>query len=157
MVNSLSKNMGMSGWRLGYVMASPKVTDDILKLNQHLVTCAPTILQEYSATYFDEIRGAVLPQIRAVVEKRERVRRVMDRLGLETMSGASTFYFFVDIKAAKMDSEEYAERLFAEHGIAVVPGKYYGESTNRFIRIGVGTESEERIEAALVKIRGTLR
>jgi aspartate aminotransferase/aminotransferase len=73
------------------------------------------------------------------------------------MSGASTFYFFVDIKASGLGSEEYAERLLREHAIAVVPGKYYGESTNRFVRIGVGTESEERIEAALQKIRATLR
>ncbi|MGH7295181.1 MAG: pyridoxal phosphate-dependent aminotransferase [Polyangiaceae bacterium] len=156
-VNSLSKNMGMSGWRIGYVIGHEKLLADVLKLNQHLVTCAPTVLQMYCDTYFEEIRRCVAPQIRAVVEKRERVRGVMDRLGLRAMSGAATFYFFVDIAASGLDSETYAERLLRDRSIAVVPGRYYGESTDRYVRIGVGTEPEARIEAALLQIRDTLR
>jgi aspartate aminotransferase/aminotransferase len=155
-VNSFSKNMGMSGWRLGYLLAHEKLLADVLKLNQHIVTCAPTVLQMYCDTYFREIRGCVAPQIRAIVEKRERIQRVMDRLGLRTMSGASTFYFLVDVMPSGLRSEEYAERLLRDHAIAVVPGRYYGESTDRFVRVGVGTESEARIEAALEKIRETL-
>lgn len=154
-VNSLSKNMGMSGWRLGYMLASDALTNDVLKLNQHLITCAPTVLQLYCEQYFSELRACVAPQIRAVVEKRERLRGVMSRLGLRVMEGASTFYFFIDIAMSGLDSEAYAERLFEDHGIAVVPGRYYGASTDRFVRIGVGTESEERIEAALVKMRAS--
>ena len=155
-VNSLSKNMGMSGWRLGYLFADESVVADALKLNQHLVTCAPTVLQLYCERYFEEIRSCVAPQIDAVVRKRKRVRGVMDRLGLEAMSGGSTFYFFIDIRASGLDSEAYAERLFQEKGIAVVPGKYYGESTDRFVRIGIGTEPEERIHAALEEVRASL-
>ncbi len=156
-VNSLSKNMGMSGWRLGYMITNEKLLADALKLNQHLITCAPTVLQLYCEKYFEEIRRCVAPQIVDVVNKRERMRAVMDRLGLETMSGTSTFYFFIDIKASGQGSEEYAERLLRERAIAVVPGKYYGESTNRYVRIGIGTEPEERIEAALAQIRDSLR
>ena len=37
-VNSLSKNMGMSGWRLGYVLTHERLLEDILKVNQHLIT-----------------------------------------------------------------------------------------------------------------------
>lgn len=155
-VNSLSKNMGMSGWRLGYMLAGDALTHDVLKLNQHLITCAPTILQLYCEQYFDDLRRCVAPQIRAVVEKRERLRGVMSKLGLTTMNGASTFYFFVDIAMSGLDSEAFAERLFQEHGIAVVPGRYYGASTDRFVRIGVGTESEPRIEAALARMRAML-
>ena len=156
-VNSLSKNMGMSGWRLGYMLAHEKVLADALKLNQHLVTCAPTVLQLYCDAYFDDIRRCVAPQIDAVVKKRERVRAMIERFGLEAMSGSSTFYFLVNIAASGLDSEEYADRLLREKAIAVVPGKYYGESVNRFVRIGIGTESEERIEAALAVISASLR
>ena len=156
-VNSLSKNMGMSGWRLGFLLAGERLLADMLKLNQHLVTCAPTVLQLYCDAYFEDIRRAVRPQVRAVVEKRERVRGLMARLGLEAMGGASTFYFLVDIKASGLGSEAYAERLLHERSIAVVPGRYYGATTDHFVRVGVGTESEERIEAALVQIRETLR
>lgn len=156
-VNSLSKNMGMSGWRLGYLLAHERLVADVLKLNQHLITCAPTLLQMYCDVHFDEIREAVAPQLRAVVEKRERLSRFMRELGLETMNGASTFYFMVDIRASGLDSERYAERLLRERSIAVVPGRYYGASTDHWVRVGIGTESEERIQAALVQMRETLR
>jgi aspartate aminotransferase/aminotransferase len=155
-VNSLSKNMGMSGWRLGYVLANARLTNDILKLNQHIVTCAPTILQMYCDRYWDEIRRCVAPQVRAVVEKRGRIASTMDRLGLRTMNGASTFYFMLDIRASGLDSETYAERLLRERAIAVVPGRYYGASTDGFVRAGIGTESEARIASALAQIKDTL-
>ena len=125
-------------------------------MNQHLITCAPTILQIYCDRYFDDISRCVAPQVRAVVEKRERLRAVIARLGLEVMGGASTFYFMLDIKASGLGSEAYAARLLHEHGIAVVPGRYYGTSTDGFVRLGIGTEPEPRIEAALTQIRMTL-
>ena len=156
-VNSLSKNMGMSGWRLGYVLANERRSNDVLKVNQHLVTCAPTILQMYCDTYWDDLARAVAPQVRATVDKRRRVQAAIDRLGLEAMPGASTFYFMVDIRRSGLGSVAYAERLLAEHAIAVVPGRYYGESTDAFVRVGIGTESEERIVRALEVIGETLR
>jgi len=54
-VNSLSKNFGMSGWRIGYVIANKNEINALLKVNQHLITCAPTILLFYLARYFDDI------------------------------------------------------------------------------------------------------
>jgi aspartate aminotransferase/aminotransferase len=156
LVNSLSKNMGMSGWRLGYVITHDRLIDDILKVNQHVITCAPTVLQMYCERYWDDILTHVDPQVRAVVELRERLRGVVDRLGLRAMGGGSTFYFMVDIRQSGLDSETYAERLLREHAIAVVPGRYYGASTDGFVRVGIGTEPYERIEAAVETIRHTL-
>ena len=43
-VNSLSKNLGISGWRIGFIISAPEINKQILKLNQHIITCAPTIL-----------------------------------------------------------------------------------------------------------------
>jgi aspartate/methionine/tyrosine aminotransferase len=155
-VNSLSKNMGLSGWRLGYVLTHEALLEDILKVNQHLVTCAPTVLQLYCDRYWEDIRACVAPQTLAVVEKRERVQEVLTGLGLRAMPGASTFYFMFDIKDSGLGSEAYAERLLREHAIAVVPGRYYGASTDSFVRVGIGTEPLARIEAALSRIRKTL-
>ena len=52
-VNSLSKNMGISGWRIGYIISSEDVIQTVLKVNQHLITCAPTILLQYCTKYFE--------------------------------------------------------------------------------------------------------
>ena len=68
-VNSISKNYGISGWRLGYVITSSELISQILKLNQHLITCPPTILQHYIVKYFYEIIEITYPQIKALIEK----------------------------------------------------------------------------------------
>ena len=152
-VNSLSKNLGMSGWRVGYVVAAPEVIQSILKLNQHVITCASTVLLLYLARYFDDIISITLPQVQRVVERRERIAKYMDGLGLKRLSGSSTFYFFVSIDPFPGTDLELALTLLFKHQIAVVPGSAYGASTKRFVRISVGAESEQRIREALCIIQ----
>lgn len=152
-VNSLSKNMGMSGWRVGYAISEPRIIKTLLKLNQHIVTCGPTILLHYMNHYFDEVISITLPQVREVVEKRKRVSDVVNSVGLGRLGGESTFYFFLSIGNFPGSSMDFAIHLLIEHGIAVVPGSAYGASTERFIRASIGTESEDRIAQALNVIR----
>jgi len=155
-VNSLSKNMGMSGWRVGYAIADERFIGALLKLNQHLITCAPTILLLYLAKYFDEILKCTLPQVRAVVEKRDRIAAKLDRLGLRYLPGNATFYFFLDIRDYTGDVLELVLYLLNNKGIALVPGSAYGASTQNFLRMSIGTETEERIEKALHVLRSVL-
>ncbi len=81
--NSISKNFGISGWRLGYVMTNEHLTDQILKVNQHIVTCPASILQYYMAQHFDKIIEITYPQIAAVVSKRREVAEFMEAQGLD--------------------------------------------------------------------------
>ena len=152
-VNSLSKNLGMSGWRVGYAIAQEGVLEQMLKLNQHLITCAPSILLHYLARYFDDIIAVTLPQVRDVVEKRRRVAGMLKELRLATLPGASTFYFFVSIGDFPASSIDFALQLLLRKGVAVVPGSAYGGSTERYVRISIGTESEERIYEALCLVK----
>lgn len=152
-VNSLSKNMGMSGWRVGYVIANSKRISDILKLNQHMVTCAPTVLQMYISRYFDDIIAATLPQVKEVVKKRERIVNYIEQIGLKCLKGASTFYIFLNVEGVKQDVMDFCLFLLFKYGIATVPGRAYGKSTEKFIRVGIGVESEERIHYALDVIK----
>ena len=151
-VNSLSKNLGMSGWRVGYTITSPELLQPLLRLNQHIITCGPTILLYYMARYFDDIIAVTLPQVRQVVEKRERIGRYLDRVGLRRMEGSATFYFFVSIGDFPGTDMEFALSLLLDQGIAVVPGSAYGASTDRYVRVSVGTESEERVQRGLDRI-----
>ena len=144
-VNSLSKNMGISGWRIGYVIAAEVVIETILKVNQHLVTCAPTLLLQYCTKYFDEIISITLPQVNDVVNKRQEVTKMIDELGMMRLDGGTTFYFFLGLQNYSGTSLEFSLSLLLEEGISVVPGSAYGKSTDRFVRMSIGTESEERI------------
>jgi aspartate aminotransferase/aminotransferase len=135
--NSISKNFGISGWRIGYTITNEELTNELLKLNQHLVTCAPTILQHYLIEYFDDIYEVTRPQLKA----------------LDYLPGTAAFYFFVSIRPTKLSSEEFCMRLLREEGISAVPGIGYGSSCDSFIRISVGSESIERIKYALSRIK----
>ncbi len=152
-VNSLSKNMGISGWRIGYVIAHPEFIQVLLKINQHILTCAPTILLMYCAKYFDQILKHTLPQAHAVVERRQRVAVMMKEMGIEALPGGATFYFFVSLGDYPGTSLDFATELLQKYGVAVVPGFAYGKSLDRFIRVGVGTESDERIRMGLERIK----
>lgn len=155
-INSLSKNMGMSGWRIGYAIADQPFLSALLKLNQHLITCAPTILQQYLAAHFDDILSHTLAQVKDVVEKKGRIARRMDEIGLRYLPGSSTFYFFVKTDPYSGDIHDLALYLLLEKGISVVPGAAYGATTKNFLRVSIGTESEERIDQALMVLYDTL-
>lgn len=156
-MNSLSKNMGISGWRVGYVISSKDVIYNILKLNQHLVTCPATILLLYLTEYFDDILKITLPQARDVVSKRAEIDDYCRSIGLESLPGSATFYLFLNIGDYKYTSLDLALYLLTKYNISVVPGLAYGQSTSRFIRIGVGAESMEDIKKSLDKIKEVIR
>ncbi len=152
-INSLSKNMGISGWRIGYAIAHPELIQVLLKVNQHIITCAPTILLMYCAKYFDRILEHALPQARAVVKKRRKITKILEELKMEVLPGGATFYFFVSIGKYPGTSLDFATELLERHGVAVVPGFAYGKSMDRFIRVSIGAESEERIRTGLERVR----
>jgi aspartate/methionine/tyrosine aminotransferase/acyl-coenzyme A synthetase/AMP-(fatty) acid ligase len=152
-VNSISKNYGISGWRLGYIITNEALTDQILKLNQHLITCPPTILQYYIAKHFAEIIKITKPQILSVVEKRNEVKEYLNSVGLTALDGKATFYLFVSIAPTKLGSEEFCTRLLNEKHICIVPGIGYGKSCDAFVRLSIGTESMERIKAGINEIK----
>jgi aspartate aminotransferase/aminotransferase len=154
--NSISKNFGISGWRLGYVITNPGLQEQILKVNQHLVTCPATILQYYVARYFDDIIAVTRPQIDAVVERRRDIAHYMDTLGLRRLPGDATFYFFVSIAPSALSSEDFCLRLLHEERVSVVPGIGYGASCDAFIRVSIGAESVENIQLGLRKIRALI-
>lgn len=152
-VNSLSKNLGMSGWRIGYMIASENFIKQTLKVNQHLITCPATLIEYYLVDHLDKILAITKPQIKAVVKKRAKVKKMIEETGLQCLPGTGTFYFLVSISGSKLNSEEFAERLLNEYHISTVPGIGYGNSVDRFLRIGVGTESLKRIQKGLDAIR----
>jgi aminotransferase len=154
--NSLSKNYGMSGWRIGYVITNAVLLNQILKVNQHLMTCPATVLEYYIAHYFDEILAITYPQIKSIIETRREIGLFMDLIGLRYFPGTATFYFFVSIAPSKLSSEEFCTILLTEKHIGVVPGSGYGKSCDAFIRISVGTESKEAIKYALKEIKSLI-
>lgn len=155
--NSMSKNHGMSGWRVGYVIGRRELIDEVLKINQHLITCPPTILQHYLAKYFDRILEITRPQIADVMRNRQQIARFMDESGVSYLPGDATFYFFVCIGKSALSSAEFCARLLQEHRVSTVPGIGYGKSCDRFIRVSVGAENIERTKQGIACIAALIK
>jgi aminotransferase len=151
--NSISKNYGISGWRLGYVIGDENLIFNILKVNQHIITCPATILEFYVKQYFYDILKHTEPQIKELIQKRKEVARFMKEIGLNALPGEATFYFFVSIAPSQLSSEEFCTKLLHEYFISTVPGIGYGRSCDKFIRVSIGTSSIEEIKPALKKIK----
>jgi aminotransferase len=154
--NTMSKGWGLSGWRIGYLISNARLMEQLLKVNQHLMTCPATILEHYLERHFDDILAITKPQIREVVEKRAEMARYMDEIGMSYMDGNATFYFFVSIAPSSLGSEEFCLRLLSENKVLAVPGIGYGKSCDGYIRVGVGTESMDRMKAALRAVKGLI-
>lgn len=150
--NSMSKNFSISGWRIGYVITNEELTKQVLKLNQHLITCPATILEHYLVKHFDEILKITDSQIHAVVDKRAEVLKLMDKHGIGYLPGETTFYIFANTGDSSLSSIEFSDKLLDEYKVSTIPGIGYGDSCDKFIRISIGVEPIERIEAGLVKI-----
>jgi aspartate aminotransferase/aminotransferase len=155
--NTMSKNYGMSGFRIGYVISNATFIAQLLKISQHLMTCPPTMLEMYLERHFDEILQITKPQIRDLVERRAELGGYMEEIGLRRMPGTGTFYFFVSIEDSSLGSEEFCLRLLQEARVVAVPGVGYGKSCDGFIRVGMGTESMDRAKAALRAVKALIQ
>ena len=151
-VNSISKNYGISGWRLGYCITNEKLTNQILKLNQHIITCSPTILQYYVEKYFNDILRITKPQIKKVLDVRKKTCLYLKHKQINFLEGEATWYIFLSIEKSYLKSEEFCNKLLKKYFVSCVPGLGYGKSCDKFIRIAVGTEPWKRIQAGIDRI-----
>ena len=156
-INSISKNFGISGWRLGYIITNEKLINQILKINQHLITCPPTMLEYYIEKHFDEIIQITKPQIEKLIEKRKQIINFMNKNDLKFLPGETTFYIFASIADSKLNSEEFCSQLLQKYGVSVVPGIGYGDSCDNFIRISIGSENMKRVKTGLNFIRKLIK
>ncbi|MEN9558544.1 MAG: hypothetical protein RL141_913 [Candidatus Parcubacteria bacterium] len=152
-VNSLSKSLGLSGWRIGYVIAHTDYIEQLLKLNIHLITCPATLLEQYLAHHFDRLVDNARTQIVPLLEKRAWAVQAMKDLGLEHLPGSGTFYFMVSVKDSGFSSSAFAESLLEEQLVSTVPGIGYGASVGDFLRISIGAEPRERLAKGFQAIR----
>lgn len=149
-LNSVSKNFGLSGWRVGYLISNKNFLDFAGRINRHLITCAPTILQNYLAVNFDKLLYSTRIQLLDLMSKRKKVKKILDRLDIKYLSGSSTFYFFLDVRKYSIEAKTFCLDLLQTENVAIIPGNAYGNNLKDFLRISFGVESIERIEAGLL-------
>ena len=158
-VNGFSKAYAMTGWRLGYALAPALIAEQMTKIHQFAIMCAPTTSQ-YAAVNAIREGDKDIERMRQSYDKRRRfLMKQFEELGLPCFEPFGAFYVFPCIKEFGLTSDEFANRLLQEEKLAVVPGNAFGDCGEGFLRISYAYSIDElreamgRIERFITKLR----
>lgn len=151
MINGFSKAFSMTGWRLGYACGPAPILNQITKIHQFAIMCAPTTSQ-YAA--IEALKNGD-DDITAMVEEYDMRRRLIvdgfNKLGLTCREPLGAFYAFPSIASTGMTSDEFCEELLRSKHVAIVPGTAFGKGGEGFVRASY-CYSVEHIKTALERI-----
>ncbi len=158
-INGFSKGFAMTGWRLGYVCGPQIIIEQMLKIHQYAIMCAPTNSQYAAVEALRNCEDEVEKMREAYNQRRRYLVSEFARMGLECFEPYGAFYIFPGIREFGMPSEEFAEKLLEEEKVAVVPGTAFGECGEGFLRISYAYSLEDlktalrRFERFIEKLR----
>ncbi len=147
LINGFSKSYSMTGWRLGYACAPKNILEQMLKIHQYAIMCAPTPSQ-YAAV--EAVRNGDNDVQKMREEYNGRRRYLIHRfreMGLACFEPFGAFYAFPCIKEFGMSSDEFATRMLQEEKVVVVPGTAFGDCGEGFLRISYAYSLEKLKEA----------
>lgn len=159
--NSLSKTFSITGWRLGYLIASESVVEGAKKVHDFLTVGAAAPLQEAAVTglnfpdsYYEDLK-------QLYTKKRDHFMAGLDRIGLEHNVPQGTYFVMLDISKfldlpqfRGYTDLEFCEWMIKEIGVAAVPGSsFFKEEVNHLIRLHFARE-ESTLDEAICRLEG---
>lgn len=151
-INGFSKSFAMTGWRLGYACGPKNIMEQILKLHQFAIMCAPTNSQFAAVEALRHCDDDVNKMVEAYNQRRRFLIHALKEMGIECFEPYGAFYIFPSIKKFGMSSEEFANRLLQEQKLAVIPGTAFGACGEGFVRISYAY-SIENLKVGLDRIK----
>ncbi|MBQ8412041.1 MAG: aminotransferase class I/II-fold pyridoxal phosphate-dependent enzyme [Lachnospiraceae bacterium] len=146
-INGFSKAYAMTGWRLGYALAPQIIAEQMTKIHQFAIMCAPTTSQYAAISAIKEGDKDIERMKSSYDQRRHFLMRTFEEMGLPCFEPLGAFYMFPCIKEFGMTSDEFATRLLQEEELAVVPGTAFGDCGEGFIRISYAYSIDELKEA----------
>jgi aspartate/methionine/tyrosine aminotransferase len=127
-INSFSKYFGMTGWRLGWLVAPAALVPSLDKLAQNLFLAAPTLSQHAALTAFEPVTLDILEQRRAEFQRRrDYLLPALRELGFDIpVTPAGAFYLYAGCGRFTQDSYAFSRQLLEEAGVAITPGIDFG-------------------------------
>ena len=135
LINGFSKSYAMTGWRLGYAAAPHRILEQMLKIHQFAIMCAPTTSQYAAVSALRDGDNDVQMMREAYDQRRRFVLHAFEEMGLDCFEPEGAFYAFPSIKRFGMTSDEFATRFLREEKVAVVPGTAFGASGEGLLRV----------------------
>ena len=150
-INGFSKAYAMTGWRLGYAAGPHIIMEQMIKIHQYAIMCAPTNSQFAAVDALKNGDEDVARMVEAYNQRRRYLIHTFNRIGMECFEPEGAFYVFPSIRRFGMTSDEFATRLLMEEKVAIVPGTAFGNCGEGFLRVSYAY-SLDNLKIALGRI-----
>ena len=151
LINGFSKSYAMTGWRLGYACAPKMILQQMLKIHQFAIMCAPTTSQYAAVEALKNGDEDVAEMREAYDERRKYLVEAFNAIGMDCYEPQGAFYVFPCIKRFGMSSDEFALKLLEEEKVAVVPGTAFGDCGEGYLRVSYAY-SMKNLQNAMARI-----
>ncbi len=156
-LNGMSKAYAMTGWRLGYLGAPAPLCEQILKVQQHVVTCAPSFVQAAGVAALQGPQRCVADMTAEYDRRRRFMTDALNAIpGVQCPLPEGAFYLFPKVDYKGLDSGALAEWMIEKAHVAVTPGSAFGRTGARNIRLTFATSmanlqlAAEQMKTAMV-------
>ena len=141
-ISGFSKSFSMTGWRIGYSHANKKITSNMIKIQQHILTNVPLFIQK-AALKALTIKSDHLKNFNNLINKNyiyaDKVLSKNPFFFFNKSYGG--FFIFLKIKKKNLSSDKFCTDLLKKYNVAVTPGKYFGKNFNNYIRISLSQKN----------------
>ena len=153
LTGTFSKSFGMTGWRVGYLLADRRVTSQAIKIQDAMVICAPVLSQvaaeaalreswDYPLSFHDQL----IARRRVLVDGLQSIPR------LHWTPTAGAFFAFVRVHGCT-DSNQLALDILERAHVVTIPGSSFGRSGEGFLRLSYGAATEDELREAVVRLK----
>ena len=139
---SFSKSYAMTGWRVGYVVASDTIARVLEKQQEFYSSCAPSVSQKAAEVALRNSDRCIEEMVEAYRGSRDLVIDILRKHGLYSYRPRGAFYILINVTSTGMNSDVFADRLLEEQRVAVAPGATFGEIGGRYIRVCMAVSEE---------------
>ena len=159
LINGFSKAYAMTGWRLGYACGPKEIVQQMTKIHQFAIMCAPTVSQYAAVEALKNGDSDIEMMKEAYNQRRQFLLNSFKEMDIPCFEPYGAFYVFPCIKKYGMTSEEFAMKFLEEENVAVVPGTAFGDSGEGFLRISYAYSIEnlkvvmEKLKSFVAKIK----
>ena len=151
LINGFSKAFAMTGWRLGYACGPEPIIEQMIKIHQFAIMCAPTTSQYAAIEALKNGDEDVAEMCTAYNQRRRFLVHCFKEMGLECFEPYGAFYIFPCIREFGMSSDDFAMKFLEEERVAVVPGNAFGDCGEGYLRISYAS-SLENLRIAMTKL-----
>lgn len=145
-VSGFSKSYAMTGWRLGYAIAPPRITNLMAKLLEPLVSCASSVVQKAGEAALGLPAERIESMRRSYARRAQLVDGILGPARLLMARPRGAFYALIDVSAAGSDSNAVARDLLVKQRVATAPGATFGAQAEGTVRISLATDERSLVE-----------